>query len=351
MTLFIETTTQTNRLSEQNNIPISFVESIKQLNKLEPSFMYIQIMKEILLGINFGEQDLKEYGKYCCDTFADNPRKVNDVPQFERDYSLKSPIWWYTCENFVYPMLNRALRVMDGNIITRKGFFISDLHRSIELLHKQQYPNTLSHGTFTVYRGQGLSQADFGHLVKVKHGLIAFHSFLSTTQRYEHAYIRAESNAENPGHVGVVFIMKIDPTQATTPFASMRIFSRFPEEDEILFSTHTIFRIENIPLAAETNGVFHVSLSLTTDNDPDLYKFTQHIRQSDYSYSHSRYQLADVLIDIGQQGRAEHINQSLLGDASNASETVHILNQLGVIKTYKDNYSTALEYHEKAVAP
>ncbi|CAF1645618.1 unnamed protein product, partial [Adineta ricciae] len=350
MTLLNETTTQTNRLSEQNNIPISFVEPDKKLNKLEPSFMYTQIMKEILLGINFGEQDLKEYSKYCCDTFADNPRMVNDVQQFERDYSLKSPIWWYTCENFVYPMLNQALRVMDGNIITRMGFFISDLHRSIELLHKRQYLDNSSHETFTVYRGQGLSQADFDHLVNVKHGLIAFHSFLSTTQRYEHAYIRAESNARNLGQVGVLFIMNIDPTQATTPFASIRAFSHFPDEDEILFSMHTVFRIDSINLLPETNPVFQVSLSLTTDNDPDLHKLTQHIRQNDYSHGPKRYQLAAVLIDIGQQGRAEDINQSLLGDASHPDETVNIMTQLGIIKAYKGNYPNALEYHEKALS-
>ena len=46
---------------EQNSISISFMEttsdlSIKKLDQLEPSFMYTQIMKEILLTIQFEEK-------------------------------------------------------------------------------------------------------------------------------------------------------------------------------------------------------------------------------------------------------------------------------------------------------
>jgi hypothetical protein len=64
-------------------------------------------------------------------------------------------------------MLNRALRLMNVDIIIKMGFFI-DHH---------------SANSFTVYRGQDMSKVDFEQMVKTKGGLISFNNFLSTSKR------------------------------------------------------------------------------------------------------------------------------------------------------------------------
>ena len=97
--------------------------------------------------------------------------------ELESQYHKKTPIYWYTCQIFLYPMLNRALRLMNGDIITHMGFFIGDLHRQIEQLHKEQYAGTTAANTFTVYRGQGLSIGDFEQMNKIK--VVLFHSTTS----------------------------------------------------------------------------------------------------------------------------------------------------------------------------
>ena len=55
---------------------------------------------------------------------------------------------------------------------------------------------------------------------------------------------------KNPDNVGVLFIMTMDPEKvsisSSTPFALIDHVSAILTEQEILFSMHTVFRIENI---------------------------------------------------------------------------------------------------------
>ncbi|CAF1579245.1 unnamed protein product, partial [Adineta steineri] len=124
---------------EQNAIPMSFMGTNKKMDQLDPSFMYTQIIKEILLTIKFGQSHIQDYFDYCRDAFVDNEEEIENLKQLESEYHKKTSIYWYSCQMFLYPMLNRALRLMNGDIITHMGFFIGDLHRQTERLYKEQY--------------------------------------------------------------------------------------------------------------------------------------------------------------------------------------------------------------------
>ncbi|UJR35158.1 hypothetical protein I4U23_027927 [Adineta vaga] len=113
---------------EQNAISISFVPSGKNLNQLDPSFMYTQILREILLTINFDDKHIHDYVDYFSEVFAKNDPELKNVELLQHNYYQKTPIWWYTYECFLYRMLNRAIRMLDGDIMTRIGFFVKDLH-------------------------------------------------------------------------------------------------------------------------------------------------------------------------------------------------------------------------------
>jgi hypothetical protein len=56
---------------------------------------------------------------------------MKTIDKLEREYRDQTPIWWYTYEGFLYPMLSRALRTTDVDIIIKMGFFIGNLHRPI----------------------------------------------------------------------------------------------------------------------------------------------------------------------------------------------------------------------------
>jgi hypothetical protein len=179
ISLICDVLKQAAKQCEQNITPISFMAtngdlSNKNLNRLDCSFMYTQIMTEILLAIRFEEGHIKEFIQHCYDVFAENEKALNTIKQLQQEYHDKTPIWWYSCDTFLHPMLNHALRVMNADVIIKMGFFISDLHRQLEQLHYEQYNKHHNDEILTLYRGQSLSNIDFEQITRTKRGLMSF---------------------------------------------------------------------------------------------------------------------------------------------------------------------------------
>ncbi|CAF1486513.1 unnamed protein product [Adineta steineri] len=334
---------------EQNAIPMSFVGANKKLDQLDPSFMYTQIIKEIILTIKFERKHIQDYINHCRDALTDNKKELKNIEQLEGEYYNKTPIYWYTCDMFLYPMLNRALRLMNGDIITCMGFFIGDLHRHIEQLHKEQYADTTAANTFIVYRGQGLSSEDFEKMSKTKGGLISFNNFLSTSKDRELSYAFAESNQANPDLFGILFVMKVDPSQSTSPFASIAGVSKFQEEEEVLFSMHSVFRIQDIKQMGENNRLYEINLVLTADNDPELSRLTDYIAQESYPDSEGWYRLGLVLRKMGQFDKAKDIYQVLLDQIEDDKDKADIYVHLGAVNYNQGKYEEALTFYEKSL--
>jgi len=135
-----------------------------------------------LRNCGFNRGHIVDFLKYCRVELAGNSMELKNVDQIEKKYRNHQPIWWYTCETFLYSMLNRALRLMDVDIIIQMGFFIHDLHKNIADLHSKQFHGQTSSNTFTVCRGQNLSQTDFNQLKQNQGGLLTFNNFLSTNK-------------------------------------------------------------------------------------------------------------------------------------------------------------------------
>ena len=337
---------------EQNSIAISFMAtndaiSNKNLNQLDCSFMYTQIMKDILLTIKFEQVHIQEFIDYCLDAFADNKQELVNVKELQTKYHQKTPIWWYTCEGFLYPMLNRALRLMDADVIINMGFFIGDLHRQITQLHAAQFNGTSP--SFTAYRGQGMSKTDFEEMKKTKGGLLSFNNFLSTSISRTVSLRFAHGALSNADLVGVLFVMVVDPSISTTPFASIVDVSRFKTEDEILFSMHTIFRIGSIKPIGENPRLFQVELLLTSDNDPDLRALTDRMRE-EVEGSTGWDQLGQLLLKMGQPAKAQQIYEIMLQQPTNDDrETGSIYHQLGWSKDVQGEYEEAITFYDRSV--
>ncbi|CAF4207606.1 unnamed protein product, partial [Adineta steineri] len=124
----------------QDSIAMSFITetemaSTENLNQLEPTFMYTQILKEILLDMKHDEKAIKQFTAYCRHRDCGSAKNID---YFEKKYQSQSPVWWYTSPSFIYSMLNYALRSMEDDTIINMGFFIHDLHQQIQQLHQQQ---------------------------------------------------------------------------------------------------------------------------------------------------------------------------------------------------------------------
>ena len=353
ITLICEALKNAAKECEHNAISISIMAtgdvSKKNLDQLDPYFMYLQIMKEILLDINFEPKHFQQYIEYCCTTFVENDRELRNITKFERQYADKRPIWWYTCESFLYPMVNRVLRTMDIDIIIKMGFFIKDLHNHIKELHNEQFIDVHSQATFTVYRGQGMEKTQFDHLTKTKGGLISFNNFLSTSENRTVSLGFANRALTNPDLVGVLFIMTIDPSQSTTPFAAIKDVSAIKSEDEILFAMQTVFRIGDMTSIGGNSRLFQVELTLTGDDDKDLRQLTDCIREGTFPDAEGWYQLGCVLYTMGQFAKCEEVYQILLEQPTNESGKASIYGQIGLAKSSQGQYKEAITFYEKVV--
>ncbi|CAF1321878.1 unnamed protein product [Adineta steineri] len=334
---------------EQNSISISIVAPNKKLDQLDPSFMYTQILNEILLTINFEDKHFKQFITYCRGVYEDDEHELKNVNQLQATYKNNMPIWWYTWDAFLYRMLNQALRTTDVDIIVRMGFFIKDLHHDIQRLHSEQFDGHQSGETLILYRGQGLSKEDFTEMTNTKGGLLSFNSFLATSENRNISLNFAQQAATNPDLVGILFVISTNPSGSTTPFASVSDVSYFHTE-EVLFSMHTIFRIGDIkPIDGDSN-LYEANLILTSDNDQDLRTLNDQIRQETFPDEEGWYRLGELLIKTGQSNKAQEVYEVLLHQKTDESDEACIYNQLGSIKYNQEEYPEALTYFEKSLA-
>ncbi|CAF3775690.1 unnamed protein product [Rotaria socialis] len=211
---------------DHDSIPMSFVPKQiategatgpdqKTLDQLPPSYMYSVIFKDIILEIDDDDKkSMDTLAIYC----RDQNIPETEINDFKRKYRQKSPVWWYTKEIFLYGMLNRGLRSLDMEAMTKLGFFIRHLHIQMEALYQEQSANFQK--AFIVYRGQGLSQQDFQNLSNSKGGLLSFNNFLSTSKRL-FAYVVSFS-----AYMNILNLVKIIKTNVTNKVKSLN-FSNY----------------------------------------------------------------------------------------------------------------------------
>ncbi|CAF1339442.1 unnamed protein product [Adineta steineri] len=312
------------------------------LNRLDPSYMYTQLLKEILLHIENDHTAMKELIEFFRKShFHMLDRKIID--EFEQDYYKHTPVWWYTRDCFIFDMINSALRSQDVSVIIHTRFFIRDLHTQIKQLYK------LPTDTMILYRGQGLSYGDFQQLRTLVGGLYSFHQFLSTTDDRAVALLLAQSSGQDPDLIGILFHINIDPA-AIEPhiFASLENESCFKQENEFLFTMHTVFRIGEIKQLEDR--LWQVELSLTREDDNDLRTLTEQIREVTYG-STGWNRLGKLFLKIGKLDKAEEIFKILIKNSSedNLDELAHYYHLMGTIKENQNNYIEALDFYLKTV--
>ena len=342
----------TTQQCEHDSIAMSFISmdnkvSTINLNQLDPSFMYTQLMKEILLEMEDDTTSIPIFTDYCRRIYKDNKRQLDIIDEFERTYRSETAIWWYTRQCFIFQMLNQALRELQGDAIINMGFFIRHLHQQIQLLHATQVQ---SYGgqPFTVYRGQGLSKVDFEKHLKTRGALMCFNNFLSTTKKEDVSLVFAKKASARHNFVGIVFRIVVNPATSSSPFAAVEESSCFRREDEILFSMNTVFRIGDIVSIDPNNFIYQVDLTLTNDDDKELRTLTDSIRIK--TVCTNRWdKLGRLLIDISQLGKAEELYSTLLQQVSEPLETALYCHQLVNIKARQGDYETAHQYAAKSM--
>jgi tetratricopeptide (TPR) repeat protein len=326
----------------RNSISIS-ISSI-DLDRLDSSFMYTQLLKEVIIEMEDDDDKAKkEFIHFSRNCNRDKFYRMKIIDEFEQYYTQHTPIWWYTRDCFIHEMINVALRLQDINTIIQTRFFIRNLHKQIEQLYE---PSTHK---LTLYRGQGLSYGDFQQLRVLEGGLYSFHHFLSTSNDREVALTFASSARDDDHSIGIIFHIDIDPTSLKSAlYASVDKVGYYTTENEILFTMHTVFRIGKIQKI--NSRLYQVHLSLTNDDDEDLKKLTENIRQAtDGSTGWDR--LGQLLLKMGKFDQAEEVYNVLIQNSSqdDLKGRAHHCHLLGLIKQQRNDHDNALTYFMKTL--
>jgi tetratricopeptide (TPR) repeat protein len=312
--------------------------------------MYSQLLKETILNIEFDKEAKAKFVNFCRVNYADNKTRLQKIDMFEREYEPHAAIWWYTKEPFIYSTLNKALRTQDITIIIMMAFFLKDLHREIEKLHQKSKETS----EIIVYRGQGMLNADFEKMKNSEGALLSFNNFLSTSANRAVANLFASSSPDDPNLTGVLFKMKIDPLVSTSPFGLLGNSSHHSDnEEEILFSMHTIFRITELQ-RMDHDRLWEVTLTSTSDNDKQLLQLTNHI-QNELGTDSGWVRLGHLMYQMGAFEKAEQIYKTVIETACGNDDTellktlIPICNNIGVTHRSMGEYEMALSYFEKAL--
>ena len=295
-----------------------------------------------------GDDARRKFVEACRERYADDVITLKDIEDFNSKYRRDEAIWWYTQEKIFYRLLNEGLRLLDTDILLDMGFFIHDLDQFIKRLHRKQAAK-IGDEEFVVYRGQGLSEAALEELKNSEGQVMSYNTFLSTSrQRSESlAFTRAASRKANT--VGILFVMKIDPKLKSAPFADVKDYSRYKAEEEVLFSTHTVFRVGKTREMNEGCKFFEVQLTLTEIEDEEFIRLTDRMER-ELCGKTGWQRLIDLLIQVGKFDDAEDLCHSSLKKTPSKEEEAYIYHYLAMIKMEKGAYRAAIDYHQKSLS-
>jgi tetratricopeptide (TPR) repeat protein len=329
---------------------VSTEEFSKKLDELDQSFMYTQILKEILFEIDSTAQTVPDFIAFCRNEHSGNADELGKITLFEKDYCPEKAVYWYTYECFLYRTLNRALRNQEMDMIIKLGFFIRDLHRQLKVLHLQQYGDKPVQ-EFTLYRGQSMTIRDFEKLLKTPGGLLSFNNFLSTSIDPKVSLEFGKGGKTKPGSVSLLFEIVVSTEILTSPYALLNEVSFYKDkEQEILFSAHTVFRLGEIIPMDENKSRYRVHLTLMSNDNPQLMALTKRLREETEG-STGWHRLGVLLAKIAEYKKAEGVYKELLAqhDSSDDAKKAHIYHQLGWVTRKQGNYKEALSYNQKAL--
>ena len=232
-----------------------------------------------LLIISYCSRDIgssyEEMFDECRAYYKNNAHMLKEIDRFALSYKPENVIYEYTRDSFVYRILNHALRVQDLEIIRKFSPVIRDLHLQLHK-HFQDYCRSSERTIRCVYRGQHLSENELGYLCstsKSRNPIITLTHFGSTSLDRE---IALRFSTAIPDRIPCLFeiIVTNECYEEETHkdrhqqgFVDISSQSYVPEEQEVLFSLVTHFRVKYVGHSKdyEQYGYVPITFELTRD--------------------------------------------------------------------------------------
>ncbi|CAF1140812.1 unnamed protein product [Rotaria sp. Silwood1] len=110
---------KTFQLYENNIITITILPqfSIVNQNEIDSSFMYTQLLKEILIEMKYDVTAKKQFIDYIHNFYANNEIQLNTINEFQHTYEHYSPIWCglLSFNNFLSTSTEKSISLIFAN--------------------------------------------------------------------------------------------------------------------------------------------------------------------------------------------------------------------------------------------
>ena len=336
---------QVTRDYDQKTLSMSFFENSAE--RPDPSFVHIQVLKDIVLEPTLEHDDLKEWTAHYRKHILGNTVEQKNLDHFEADYHRDEAIRWYTSQSFLQSVLNRSLRTMEIDTMIKLTFFIRDLDQHITRLHSTQTINRHDTSPITVYRGQEISRNDFDRFQQMHDGLVAFNNFLSASSNRHQSLDNARRMLIHSDSIGVLFEITIDPSMMNSiPFA---VVSNSTNGD-ILFSMQPIFRIGQMKsIDSNDNRLWKVKLTLIANDDSQLNALTQTIRQETFAERKAWSRFSELFLQENQLNKVQQVCESVVHQTSDDDEKGLLYYQLAFVKFRQEQYKEANSFYHASL--
>ena len=335
---------------EDQSIAISILSSSdvnsSDVNRQDPSFMYFQLIKDILLNDCLSESEelaKQEMINYCRKIYIDDPNAIVILDDFETSYIPELAIYWYTRESFLCQMLNKALWTPQPDVLYKLRYFLRHLYYQIHAQAKAQRDQL---SEVTLYRGQSMSKAQVEKLKRNVGGFLSFNNFLSTTLQE-----RIARNFLIGSETGVLFETHIDPKIRKFPMVNIELISYLhsdQNEQEFLFAMGSLFRILRIE---EHKNLYRVQLTLTDETDQQLAQYFKRTRDKTRTF-HSFLSLLRLMDALSQYGSIDQFAEIFREDISlstNPNLVAAIHHTFASIYQARQQYVKALDHYQQSL--
>ncbi|CAF3901097.1 unnamed protein product, partial [Rotaria sp. Silwood1] len=277
--------------------------STRNLSRESGSFIFLQLVKQVLHKMSSSEEATKTSKREMLDTcrlyYRGNKKAMEDIDKFELEYTSDQAIKWYTENSFIYRLINKALRTEDINALYTYRFYIVDLCTCLAEQSKELYDSA---SNMHVYRGVRMPQKEIERLRESVGHLISVNAYFSTSRQLNvsEAYAGIGSTNISSDLGSVVFDIEVVLEEyLTTIVADVRHLSRFRDEDEVLFDIGTVFKIQSMKYNEQQN--YWQCRIITTDEGRAIAKEYIDLKQIELNGSNDiESTFGDLLFEMGE---------------------------------------------------
>ena len=213
----------------------------------------------------------------CRSFYRQHPGMLQKIDDYEKNYHPDQAINYYSQDNFLYRIINCALRTRNIDIIGKFQPYISDLYKQLNKCYQDSMRTHMKKNSWkpiqVVYRGQYMKETELEQLsgcCRSRNSYVFLNAFGSTSLDPEIAMGFIECN--RPGWIRCLFeiiIMydyyKINILRSSQQFVDITSFTVIQNEKEVLFNVGSLFQLKHIAKLTAQGDWILIVLELVFD--------------------------------------------------------------------------------------